>query len=416
MRFILKLIDNNRYRLLILFLTTCAVSYLCLCFFYESLPAIGNHRAFVRAGLVDKLIITFDETATSDQEINNLSNIISDVKALEDVDDLSTFLPREIFLYDKSTDKTFLCDIYEQIHNENYRFELSEGRLPQKGTNEVLISEDGKNAYRLGDVIHTEILDEERHYNADGELDHIESKYSQPAELTVVGILKNGSDILSPYPGPSPIDLFGRKVTESSSVGLPLIISYGCKDLNGDPLEHDYGDHFQSQVLVVKLNGDHSVSEAKEHIAGLVHGFGNVSTGYEIIETDINSKWVIFRPYIVYGSVVLFLMTITMVSMYIFQIKRGMKALISYYICGSTWKNIIAKICLINIFVTVLGYFCGLIFVKIMTSPFDDFVLPRSAKFITLILILLIQLITSLAFFLSVYRISPVDIKRREDE
>ena len=399
-----------------MFLTTCAVSYLCLCFFNESLPVIENHRAFVRAGLVDKLIITFDETATSEQEINNLRNIISDVKALEDVDNLSTFLPREIVLYDKSTDTSFLCDIYEQIYNENYRFELAEGRLPQKGTNEVLISEDGENVYRLGDVIHTEILDEERHYNADGELDHVESKYSQPSELTVVGILKNGSDILSPYPGSSPIDLFGRKVSESSSVGLPLIVSYGCTDLNGKLLEHDYGDHFQSQVLVVKLNGDSSVSEAKEHIDSLIHGYGNISTGYEIVEKDINSKWVIFRPYIVYGSVVLFLMTITMVSMYIFQIKRGMKALISYYICGSTWKNIIAKICLINVIVTILGYLCGLIFVKIMSSPFNDFVLPRSAKLITLILILLIQLITSFAFFLSVYQISPVDIKRREDE
>lgn len=416
MRLFLKLLDNNRIRLFIILIMTCSVSFLCLSFFNEFFPIFEKHEAFVRAGLIDKLIICFDDVSSSNHDRNKLNDIISDVKSLDAVNDFSTLLPREILLYDKSTNYAFVCDIYDQDFNENYQFELAEGRLPTKGTNEVLISEDGKSVYGIGDVIHTEILYYEQHNNDEGDADYSERKYSQPSELTIVGVLKNKSKIMSPYGCESPIDIFGRKVTESSEPDTPLIISYGCKDIDGNILKHDYGDPFEIQVLVVVLNKNYSSSEAKEQINKLIHNYGSVRSGYEIIEKDINSNWDIFRPYIVYGSVVLFLMIITMVSMYVFQIKRGMKALISYYICGSTWNNVIAKVCLMNIVVTLLGYVFGIVITEINNIPFKDYILLNSAKLVTLILILLIQIITSLIFFLSVYRLSPIEIKRHEDE
>lgn len=416
MKLIIKLIDNNRFRLLVLLVTTCIVSFLSISFFDELLPVFENHRAFIRAGLVDKLIVWFDDTAINDHDRKKVNDIISDVNALDEVNGLSTFVPREIVLFDKETNFAFTCDIYEQHYNENYQFDLAEGRLPEKGTNEVLISEDGKSVYGIGDTIHTEVLYIETHYTKDGDVDYYERKYIQPAELTVVGVLKNDSNILSPYDCDSPIDIFGRKANESSETESPLIISYGCRDINGNPLAHDYGSFFELQVLIVELNEEYSVSEAKEHINKLLHGYGNVNTGYEIIESDIKYNWDVFRPYVVYGSAVLFLMIITMVSMYVFQIKQGMKALISYYICGSSWKCIVLKICLVNISVTALGIVCGLLLVKINYAPFVDFVLMKSAVLVTLIIILLIQCITSMIFFLGVNKVSPIDIKRREDE
>ena len=415
-KLIIKLIDNNRFRLLVLLVTTCIVSFLSISFFDELLPVFENHRAFIRAGLVDKLIVWFDDTAINDHDRKKVNDIISDVNALDEVNGLSTFVPREIVLFDKETNFAFTCDIYEQHYNENYQFDLAEGRLPEKGTNEVLISEDGKSVYGIGDTIHTEVLYIETHYTKDGDVDYYERKYIQPAELTVVGVLKNDSNILSPYDCDSPIDIFGRKANESSETESPLIISYGCRDINGNPLAHDYGSFFELQVLIVELNEEYSVSEAKEHINKLLHGYGNVNTGYEIIESDIKYNWDVFRPYVVYGSAVLFLMIITMVSMYVFQIKQGMKALISYYICGSSWKCIVLKICLVNISVTALGIVCGLLLVKINYAPFVDFVLMKSAVLVTLIIILLIQCITSMIFFLGVNKVSPIDIKRREDE
>lgn len=411
-----KLIDNNRLRLFVLLITTCIVSFLSISFFNELLPVFENHRAFIRAGLVDRLIVWLDDTAINEHDRNKVNDIISEVNALDEVNSLSTFVPREIVLFDKKTNLTFTCDIYEQHYNENYQFDLVEGRLPEKGTNEVLISEDGKSVYGIGDTIYTEVLYIEKHYTTDGDIDYFERKYSQPAELTVVGILKNDSNIMSPYDCDSPIGVFGRKANESSGTESPLIISYGCRDVNGNTLAHDYGNFFELQVLIVELNEGHSVSEAKEHINMLLHGYGNVNTGYEIIESDIKYNWDVFRPYAVYGSAVLFLMIITMISMYVFQIKQGMKALISYYICGSSWKTIVLKICLVNISVTVLGIVCGLLLVKINYAPFADFVLVKSAVLITLIIVLLIQCITSLIFFLGVNKVSPIDIKRREDE
>lgn len=416
MRLIFKLIKNYKFRLLVLLITTGLISYICLLSFNESLLMFDDQSAFVRAGLADKLIIYFDEAIAGEKEISKLNEIVSEVKALEDVEGLSTLLPREFYLYDKSKNLIFACDVYEQIYNENYQFDLAEGRLPRKDSNEVLISEDGKNYYGTGDVIHTEILYFEQNYKDDGETDYSERKYKQPAELTVVGIIKNESTCMSPFPGGSPVDLFGRKVSESSGEESPLIISYGCRDVNGELLKQDDEYQLEQQVLIAELNASYSLSEAKEHIDKIIRGYGKVKTGYEIIEDDIESNWDVFRPYIVYGSVALFLVTVSMVSMYIFQIKRGMKALVSYYICGSTWNSIIVKICLINILATLLGYWGGEIIVKIVNSPFKDFTLLTSAKLITIVLIISIQFITSLAFFLSVHKMSPVDIRRREDE
>lgn len=415
-RFVFRIIDSNRYRLLVLFVTTCIVSFLCVSFFNDLLPVVENHRAFVRAGISDKLIICFDDTATNEHDSKVVEDIIANVKVLDEVSSLSTFAPREEILFDKGTNLILLCDFYDQCYNENYQFDLAEGRLPEKGTNEVLISEDGKSVYRIGDQIHTEVLTYEKIYTAEGVFDHYESNYSQPAVLTVVGILKNDSKIMSPYGCDSPIDIYGRQVSESSGSESPLIISYGFKDIYGDSLANNYGYSFEKQVLIVELNDNYSVSEAKEHINMLLHGYGSVNTGYEIIENDIIYNWDIFRPYVLYGSVVLFLMLITMISMYVFQIKQGMKALISYYICGCSWRNILLRICIVNISVTILGCFCGLLLVKINSAPFVDFVLSKSAWIITVIMILLIQCITAFSFYLSLNNISPTEIKRREDE
>ena len=412
MKLIYKIAKDNIFRLLFILLGTVVVSSICLLSFVDLEMISDVYISFSRLVSSDSVVVNYYEAATfSDKE--KLDSLTDEIKAIPGVNSLIPFCPKSVYLHD-DLDSEILCQIYDSEININFCFNIVEGRLPVKGTNEVLIFNGVKTNYGIGDTIRAKIIDFEK-----DEVTRVTEDYCAQVELKVVGILNGNSRFIALDSGASnPIELMQEKVSQYSSMydNPPLMVfSYGCKDTNGNLIQHNYAQNIV-YTSVVSLKDGYSVSEVMNSIDEKVSGFGTVKTAGELIEQDVNMKWEEYRPIIGICLVAIFIMAITLVALYLFQIKRGMKALISYYLCGCTWNKILCSICIVNVPTTILGFCIGIVVFEQYTSPFDYMVLTPNAILLTLVLIILIQIIIALVFFFSLYRVSPVDIRRRENE
>ncbi len=412
MRLIFRIIKDNIIRLLFALIGMSVVSTICLLSFVDLERKTAVYDSLYSFLPSDSIIIKFNNNSMSDVDEKRIELLTSEVALFPEVDILVPFCPQTVYLKDDASQDIYCFQMYNSEISSAFRFDIKEGRAPAKGTNEVLVSQDAARRYRIGDEIHTKVVD----WSMNDARDHIIEEYFQSVDLTVVGIVEDTSRFISlDSSDATPLGLIEARVSEYSEAGTPLVFSYGSKDIEGNPIDHKYESDLV-YTLVVKLKDGVPSSEAISHIYEHIQGYGFIKTGREFVEEAIESQWKDYRPIIGVGLAALFIMTITLISIYLFQIKKGMKALISYYICGCSWNRIILSLCLINVPTTILGLLFGIIYFRNSTALFEDVVLTKTALISTVLLIVLIQAVISILFFLSLHRVSPVDIRRKENE
>lgn len=413
-RLLHRLIKDNAFRLLFLFAGTAVVTSICLLCFADLENAVGNNYQLLNLVPSDSLLVLFEGGTFSEDTARRISEQTSAISNLEEVKEIIPFGSEEIYFYDEATDLVFWGQMYNQPVTDNFVFELDRGRTPVNGANEVLITADITNRYDIGDTIHVRVID----WVIDESSEQV-SKYYQTVDLTVVGIISDNSPLLLPsyYGGleENVLEGFSSVSEQTGQTDLPLIISYDLYDIDGLPLQHSYEHSFACEYIVI-CNDNDSTSNIENEINSIVRGYGQAKTAEEYINEAIELKWNAYRPVIGITLTGVFMMAITITSIYLFQIKKGMKALISYYICGASWNRILLSLCLINLPIALLGYLAGLYYFEVSTSNWEYMRLSPASLLFTLMLIIVIQIIISLVFFLSMHRISPASIRRLEDE
>lgn len=415
-RLIVRMTKDNIFRLLFLLLGTAVVTSICLLCFADlnnEFKAYQELRTIVPS---DYIVVTFDGGACSSKDKDKIMELMGSVSELDDVVSTVPFGPQELYLQDDSWSVIRML-LYDQPITEDFAFDIVEGRVPVCGTNEVLITEDSTDNYSVGDIIHVQVIDWMID-DSSGDVIQLE-KFYQETDIVIVGVISNESDIMLPvyYCGPesTPLEFFSTVTEQTEQLEWPLFISYGLSDDIGQPLQHDYEHCFSCSYIVIPTEREEH-SNAEEKINYIISGYGSAKTCGELIEDAVDSKWDEYRPIIGVTISGVFMIAITLVSLYLFQIKRGMTALISYYICGVSWNRIILSLCLINVPVTLLGYIAGIVYFEVFTVNWDYMRLSPISLFVTLFFILCLQALISFMFYLSVHKVSPSSIRRIENE
>lgn len=418
MNFYKRIIKDNLKRLLISLIITSLLTYLFLPIINDFSNKTKSQRIFLKSGLSSELIIKFTSGPGFDSYENKKDEIIKSIEGLNGIKHLTAVEADSVIMCDTVTGSFIETQNYNNKYLRDYPFILSEGHLPTIGTNEVVLSYESKDYYKIGDVIQVYVWDQKRTYSSDGELISVTPEYSQPTNLNIVGFLSPESKIYYTTNNTTPISDYNYDAKSIAEDGFILAISYGLTDINGIKVEHkyNYGLGAEYNTYAVDLDEGYKVKSAKDDIYEIVNGYGRILTGWEYAQEEIYKSWDEYRPLIGIILVISFLLIISVISTYIFQIRRGMKAIISYYICGCDWNSIFIHICITNIISTMAGFTLGIVTYKISSLGFSNAFLSTKSYLITICMLIIIQMIISLTFYLSVARLSPIEVRRKENE
>ena len=318
----------------------------------------------------------------------------------------------------------FLISEYGDIDVRNVGITLAKGRYPQKGANEVLLSENLTKKYSIGDVITLKTLDYLSYRDAvmsSPEDENVnEYDYMIQYDVSVVGFISDDSFVLD-YGG------FGRYAGGETYVDYVLASPYS---IYSTAQEMANGNETFGYMLAQDLQYDR---KQLENLAVQLFIFPEANVSQDELLNDLpiqvrkNSytfDMVKENYYSEYGSMIkmyselavcfLIAMFTFFVACFSLAIRKRQQELVTYYLFGCSWTKAVTMAAMTYLPGTVLGSVFGIRYAPSVLSRISNghSYIRKDFYIITLLVALVISVIVILPFYVLARRQTPIELKR----